>query len=182
MKYISVYVNGVFYEEADDYTFDNRTGVFVFANKFNADEKVTITVAYIDNISGNIDNTYENAYEKVKYYDNFSNEIPTIDFDIEKFNSFVLDFTKDNSIEPTTPRSIHIPNTPDINGKSIMVTLLFGSVIPIIAWDDTVIWTENSSPVFNANTTYYISMIQPYNKLKYMANLLYTLPTQTVKR
>lgn len=109
-------------------------------------------------------------------------EIPTIDFDIEKFNSFVLDFTKDNGIDSTTPISIHIPNTQDINGKSIMVTLIFGSVIPIIAWSDTVVWTEDSSPVFEINTTYYISMVQPYNKLKYMANLLYTLPTQNVKR
>lgn len=109
-------------------------------------------------------------------------EIPTIDFDIAKFNSFVLDFTKDNGIDSTTPISIHIPNTPDINGKSIMVTLIFGSVIPIIAWDDTVVWDENSSPVFETDTTYYISMVQPYNKSKYMANLLYTLPTQNVKR
>ena len=107
----------------------------------------------------------------------------TLNFDIDKFNSFVLDFTKeDTENTSTTPISIHIPNTQDINGKSIMVTLIFGSVIPIIAWSDTIVWTEDSSPVFEINTTYYISMVQPYNKLKYMANLLYTLPTQTVKR
>ena len=101
----------------------------------------------------------------------------------DKFNSFVLDFTKEGTENTsTTPISIHIPNTSDINGKSIMVTLIFGSVIPIIAWSDTVVWTEDSSPVFEINTTYYISMVQPHNKLKYMANLLYTLPTQTIKR
>ena len=94
MKYISVYVNGVFYEEADDYTFDNRTGVFVFANKFNADEKVTIIVSYIDNASGSIDTTYENVYERVKYYDNFP----------------LLSQSTTPSVEPTTP-SVE-PTTP----------------------------------------------------------------------
>ena len=177
MKYISVYVNGVFYEEADDYTFDNRTGIFVFTNKFNADEKVTITVAYIDNVLGNIDNTYEDVYERVKYYDIFSLE--TLNFDINKFNTFVLDCTKNDILYPI---SISIPNTSDINGKSIIITLMFSLNVPVISWSNTIVWPENSSLVFNANTTYYISMVQPYNKSKYMANLLYTLPTQTVKR
>ena len=59
---------------------------------------------------------------------------------------------------------------------------MFSLNVPVISWSNTIVWPENSSPVFNANTTYYISMVQPYNKSKYMANLLYTLPTQTVKR
>ena len=178
MKYISVYVNGVFYEEADDYTFDNRTGVFVFANKFNADEKVTITVSYIDNASGNIDSTYENVYERVKYYDNFSN-VTDLNFDIDKFNSFVLDFTKDDS-SPITPISIHLPDTDASNGKSIMVTLMFGAQVPVITWSDNIVW-EGLTPTFSINNTYIISITKSSYLTKYCAQSNGIIPTKLFK-
>lgn len=180
MKYISVYVNGVFYEEADDYTFDNRTGVFVFANKFNADEKVTITVAYIDNASGSIDNTYENVYERVKYYDNFSN-LTDLNFDIDKFNSFVLDFTKDDS-SPITPISIHLPDTQASTGKSIMVTLMFGAQVPIITWSDNIVWENDRTPTFREYNTYIITINQISNFLKYTAKVSISRYTKILKQ
>lgn len=169
VKYISVYVNGVFYEEADDYTFDNRTGVFVFANKFNADEKVTITVAYIDNSYGSIDNTYEDVYERVKYYDNFSN-VTDLNFDVDKFNSFVLDFTKDDN-SPITPISIHLPDTESSIGKSIIVTLRFGAQVPIIIWSDNIVWENNRTPTFRKYETYIITINQIISFLKYTAKV-----------
>lgn len=180
MKYISVYVNGVFYEEADDYTFDNRTGVFVFANKFNADEKVTITVSYIDNASGSIDNTYENVYERVKYYDNFS-DVTDLNFDIDKFNSFVLDFTKENTENSSiSPIHIQLPNMQAYAGKSIMVTLIFGSNVPIIIWGNNIVW-EGLTPTFSINNTYIISITKSSYLTKYCAQSNGIIPTKLFK-
>ena len=180
VKYISVYVNGVFYEEADDYTFDNRTGVFVFANKFNADEKVTITVAYIDNASGSIDNTYENVYERVKYYDYFSN-VTDLNFDIDKFNSFILDFTKEDTENTSiTPISIHLPDTQASTGKSIMVTLMFGAQVPIITWSDNLVW-DGLTPTFTENNSYIISITKSSYLTKYCAQSNGIIPTKLFK-
>lgn len=132
MKYISVYVNGVFYEESDDYTFDNRTGIFVFTNKFNAYEKVTITVAYIDNVLGNIDNTYEDVYERVKYYDNFS-KLTTSSYEPPV---------------PVTPPRVYLYNNGD---ECVSVTggwdILSGSNCVVTKETDHLLWTPSSGTV-----------------------------------
>ena len=184
VKYISVYVNGIFYEEADDYTFDNRTGVFLFNNKFGDDEKVTIIVAYMNGVSSYADSLFEETYERVKYYDNFTN-ITTLNLDVDKFNSFILDFTKSDemdNIEALNSISINILNKSIFNGKTFSITLLFGIRTPAIVWDTNIIWntTDGFPPVLNNFTTYTFVLNKITSDTKYCGTPIFNINTALV--
>ncbi len=148
VKYISVYVNGVFYEEADDYTFDSKTGTFVFANKFDSEEKVTITVAYLAGVPSYINSSYEEAYERVKYYDNF----PTITQSSTQSTSQRLYLYRNGDECTAVTGGLEVTNTRDM---SCTLEANYISFIPNTSggyFRDATIHTVNKIDFFNWNS------------------------------
>ena len=91
----------------------------------------------------------------------------------------MFDFTKEdgglNSLSHVTPVSINIPNNVnESEGKSILISLAFGSNVPTITWSNNIIWNtyDHTAPSFEALKTTVISLTQTNSQTKYVADVI----------
>ena len=160
-------------DESDDYTFNNSTYTFTFIEPFEGDEKVTIVISYIDDSAADRElyfnsEQYEKPYERTKTFSVFNSN--SITLDISNFNLFVIDMTTNS---PNT-LTVNIPSTSGASiGKSLMISILLGSTLPVITWSSNVIWntSDTTAPTFEASTSYNISMFQVNSNTKYIGNV-----------
>ena len=164
VKFMSVSVNGIIYEESDDYTYDSNEGKLSFHNKLYPESKVTVTLTYLNNSANVISDIDNTPYEKTKLFDEFES---SVELNTSTFSSFILDFRTN----PPTNLNIVISNI--LNeysiGKSIILTLIFGDTVPVISWGNNVAWKNASAPSFESNYTYVIHLTKMYLGIKYIA-------------
>ena len=174
VKYMVVYVNGLRMDESDDYTYNSSTHTLTFVEPFEGSDKVTIIISYFDDSATDkalfiTSDKYEKPYERVKTFNNLSGTA-SITLDINNVNLFVIDCTTN----VPTSLSINVPSTSGASiGKSIMISILLGSTLPVITWSSNVIWntSDTTAPTFEASKSYNISMFQVNSNTKYIGNV-----------